>query len=222
MGDDKDDRDDRDDRGDDGDDDRGDRGGDGKGNGASKRERDLSAEASRYRRRARDAESKLDELQRQLDEVKQGKGDDSERVAAAAVRKREDELKHEHAREVARLRVEVIAAGKLRNVDDVKLLDLDDLADLADDPRALKRAAEDAVAQLLEDRPYLAREGGDGDDDGDGDGDRSRNGDGDRDRSRDLGDVVSPGRRGDDRGADGKRSKGDDGNAWLRDAGRKA
>lgn len=171
----------------------------------NRRERELASEAANYRRKLRDRERELEDLRAQS-------GTDSERAIAEAVRKREDELTSTHRRELARLRVEALAAAKLRDPSDVKLLDLDELAELADDDRALRRAAEDAIADLLDRKPYLGRDG----DDDRGDDDRSN---GDRSK-RDLGDVVSPGRRGDDR--DTSRSKGDDGNAWLRDAGRKA
>ena len=192
----------------------GDGGGAGNGNGdgdgdssssssSSDRDRDLAGEAARYRRRLREREAELEQLRAE-------RQTDSERAVSEAVKQATDALTAQHRRELVSLRVQIASASRLRDPEDAAAhLDLDELAELADDPRELSAAVDRQLESLLERKPYLARDAGNGDGDDDGGAGRRR-----------LADTASQGRR-DDSADDGKDRGGADADSWLRTAARK-
>jgi hypothetical protein len=148
--------------------------------------RETRREAASYRRKLRDTERERDELRGKTQT-------EQERAIADAVKAREEELTAEHRKTLIGLHVKAHAAAKFEDpADALRFVDVSEFDDLDEDK--LDRAIERALDEVLESKPYLAK-------DGDGGGER------DRGRKR----VPSPGPRGE--GGGRREGETDD---WLR------
>jgi hypothetical protein len=149
----------------------------------------LHAEAAEFRRKLRKAESELEHVKTE------GLSEQERAVAEAELRGRQT-ADAEHGRKLLEAQLRAAAAGKLQDpADAIRYLDVGAL--LEDD--ADERELEKRVAKLVEEKPYLAANGGAG-------------GDGKRVGVQSQGARTAPG---------GTKETDGDSSAWLRKAVRK-
>ena len=120
--------------------------------------RDLRAENATYRRRVKDAETQLEQLRREHEtEQERVVRENAERVRAEVAAEYEQQIV-ELQRGRATDRIRVMAAGTFRDPEDaVRMLNVDGLLAEADLQKRDKLAAK-ALQDLLEAKPYLARQ----------------------------------------------------------------
>lgn len=143
------------DQNDDGDDD----GADSLGDPGKKALDRMKAERNEAKKAARERDAEIAELKRQI-EAKDKTPEENE-LEAARAEARAETLSKANER-VLRSEVKSAAAGKLRNpADALKLLDLKDF-DVNEDGDVDTDQIQDAISDLLEEKPYLAAQGSNG------------------------------------------------------------
>lgn len=119
----------------------------------------MKAERNEAKKAARERDAEIAELKRQI-EAKDKTPEENE-LEAARAEAREETLSKANER-VLRSEVKSAAAGKLRNpADALKLLDLKDF-DVNEDGDVDTDQIQDAISDLLEEKPYLAAQGSNG------------------------------------------------------------
>ncbi|QDH85595.1 scaffolding protein [Brevibacterium phage 4C] len=119
----------------------------------------MKAERNEAKKAARERDAEIAELKRQI-EAKDKTPEENE-LEAARVEARAETLSKANER-VLRSEVKSAAAGKLRNpADALKLLDLKDF-DVNEDGDVDTDQIQDAISDLLEEKPYLAAQGSNG------------------------------------------------------------
>ncbi|QDH85754.1 scaffolding protein [Brevibacterium phage AGM4] len=119
----------------------------------------MKAERNEAKKAARERDAEIAELKRQI-EAKDKTPEENE-LEAARAEARAETLSKANER-VLRSEVKSAAAGKLRNpADALKLLDLKDF-DVNEDGDVDTDQIQDAISDLLEEKPYLAAQGSNG------------------------------------------------------------
>ncbi|QDH86178.1 scaffolding protein [Brevibacterium phage AGM12] len=119
----------------------------------------MKAERNEAKKAARERDAEIAELKRQI-EAKDKTPEENE-LEAARVEARAETLSKANER-VLRSEVKSAAAGKLRNpADALKLLELKDF-DVNEDGDVDTDQIQDAISDLLEEKPYLAAQGSNG------------------------------------------------------------
>lgn len=119
----------------------------------------MKTERNEAKKAAREREAEIAELKRQI-EAKDKTPKENE-IEAARAEARAETLSNANER-VLRSEVKSAAAGKLRNpADALKLLDLKDF-DVNEDGDVDTDQIQDAISDLLEEKPYLAAQGSNG------------------------------------------------------------
>ena len=129
---------------------------------------DARRDAAKSRRDLRAAQSAADEARKQAETIRSQHESEQEKAIREAVEQARGEERSKWQRDLLEAQVTAQAAGKLADPDDaISLLPLEDLL-AEEDAERRKAKVEKAIADLLEQKPYLAAGANGGDDRGRG------------------------------------------------------
>lgn len=118
---------------------------------------DWKAEARKHEKRAKDnaaAAKRARELEAELNQYREASQSETEKAINAARREAEQQTAAKYQRQIATAEVRAAAGGKLQDPNDaVRLIDLDEF--IAQDGTVDTSGINDAIAQLVKDKPYL-------------------------------------------------------------------
>jgi hypothetical protein len=121
---------------------------------------ELRRENAARRREARAAQKTSDDLRGELERLRVESESDQEKKTREAVDAAVGEVAERYERRLLEASIARRAAGKLRDPDDaVSLLPVDELL-AVDDEREQTKRIDDALAELVEAKPYLAEDNG--------------------------------------------------------------
>ena len=115
---------------------------------------ELRAEATKHRRKARAAEQVADELRAEVERLRQSQESEQEKAIREAVEAERERLTAEFGTERLHNRLRLRAAGKLNDPEDAVMHLGTEL-----EPGATDEAIDEALANLIEQKAYLATSG---------------------------------------------------------------